>query len=118
LRGMHLALPAWQPDRQMCCCAGKRGLPRRIFAADMKATGADKDAPFLPTLNAFAMWAVGMTSLYVVYKSALANAPKPVAVCDTCIGLRRFRPPNPLECCFARFRVPCCSCGPAAVGED
>ena len=42
--------------------------------------GADKDAPFLPTLNAFAMWAVGMTSLYVVYKTSLANAPKPVAV--------------------------------------
>ena len=46
----------------------------------MKSMVTDKDAPFLPTLNALGMWAVGMTSLYVVYKSALANAPKPVAV--------------------------------------
>ena len=43
--------------------------------------GLDKDAPFLSTLQALGLWGVGMTCLFVTYKTALANAPKPVAVC-------------------------------------
>lgn len=49
--------------------------------------GLDKDAPFLSTLQALGLWSVGMTSLYVFYKTALANSPKPVAVC--CASRRR-----------------------------
>ena len=43
--------------------------------------GLDKDMPSLSTLNALGMFTVGMTSLYLFYKTALANAPKQVAVC-------------------------------------
>ena len=32
--------------------------------------GLDKDAPFLSTLQALGLWSVGMTSLYVFYKTA------------------------------------------------
>jgi hypothetical protein len=41
--------------------------------------GLDKDMPSLSTLQALGMWTVGMTSLYLFYKTALANSPKQVA---------------------------------------
>ena len=42
--------------------------------------GLDKDAPFLSTLEAAGMLAVGMSSIYVFYRVAIANVPKQVAV--------------------------------------
>lgn len=55
--------------------------------------GLDKDAPFLSTLQALGMFSVGMTSIFVTYKIALANAPKPVAVCSA--SRRRARADAP-----------------------
>ena len=41
--------------------------------------GLDRDAPFLSTFQAMGMLATGLGALYVTYKTAVANSPKPVA---------------------------------------
>ena len=62
--------------------------------------GLDKDMPSLSTLGALGMWTVGMTGLYVFYRTAIANSPKQVAVCAA--PLPPPLPPAPPLFCACR----------------